>query len=86
MTEPETLFLIPGPDRRVRHPDGRLLDAAGEWVTASPYWSRKWADGDVAPADAPQDDAPEATPPQPTPPRAGRTHPTSEKPSRTETR
>ena len=41
------LFLKPAPDRRVRHPDGPLLDDAGEAVSPSPYWTRKLDDGDV---------------------------------------
>lgn len=46
------LFLKPAPDRRVRHPDGPLLDDAGEHVSPSPYWTRKLDDGDVVEAKA----------------------------------
>ncbi|MBI1408122.1 MAG: DUF2635 domain-containing protein [Caulobacter sp.] len=41
------LILKPAEGRRVRHPDGRLLDPAGEAVTAGPYWTRRLKDGDV---------------------------------------
>lgn len=43
----ERLILKPGPDRRVRQPDGTLLAATGEPVNASPYWARRLRDGDV---------------------------------------
>ncbi len=43
----DRLILKPAPDRRVRHPDGRLLDGAGETVMASPYWARRLRDEDV---------------------------------------
>lgn len=47
MSEIQTLRLKPAPDRRVRHPDGRLLDDAGEAVSATPYWLRRLNDQDV---------------------------------------
>jgi hypothetical protein len=54
----ELTVLKPAPDRRVRHPDGRLLDAEGEPVPAGdPYWLRRLADEDVMvvePAPAPK--------------------------------
>lgn len=37
----------PAPDRRVRKPDGALLDAAGETVERSSYWMRRLQAGDV---------------------------------------
>lgn len=58
------LTLKPGEDRRVRHEDGRLLDAGGETVPSSPYWLRRLADGDVIEAQprrkAPKTDTPES--------------------------
>lgn len=47
MSETLTVRLKPAPDRRVRHPDGRLLDPAGETVERSPYWRRRMTAGDV---------------------------------------
>lgn len=39
--------LKPAPGARVRHPDGKLLDVAGEPVPLNTYWSRRLASGDV---------------------------------------
>lgn len=50
MTDTTTLRLKPAEDRRVRHPDGRVMDADGETVARSPYWLRRLADGDVVAA------------------------------------
>jgi hypothetical protein len=44
----------PGPDRRVRHPDGRLLEGAEE-VVWSTYWQRRLDDGDVVAASPKKD-------------------------------
>lgn len=33
--------------RRVRHPDGRLFDADGEWIVLDAYYRRLIADGDL---------------------------------------
>lgn len=41
------LYLKPAEGRRVRREDGPLLDPDGELVSASPYWERRLADGDV---------------------------------------
>lgn len=50
----KALFLKPVDGRRVRHPDGPVLDDAGEHVSPSPYWDRKLSDGDVVEARAPK--------------------------------
>lgn len=61
MAETATRRVKPAPDRRVRWPDGRLLDVQGEAVpSADPYWIRRLADEDVVevPARAPAKAAP----------------------------
>lgn len=48
MADSTTRFVKPAPDRKVRWPDGRLLDADGEAVPANdPFWLRRIADEDV---------------------------------------
>ncbi|RYY25241.1 MAG: DUF2635 domain-containing protein [Sphingomonadales bacterium] len=42
-----TFYVLPAPDRRVRKPDGSLLDAVGDTVQDIPYWRRRLADEDV---------------------------------------
>lgn len=54
MADQDTLFLKPAEGRRVRHPDGRLLDAAGEAVAASSYWTRLLLDEDVEDTNPPK--------------------------------
>lgn len=55
-----TKLLQPAPGLKVRHPDGRHLDPAGELIEMSAYWFRRLAAGDVveaappAPAKAPK--------------------------------
>lgn len=48
------LFLKPAEGRRVRRPEGPLLDDAGELVSPSPYWDRKLIDEDVVEAQPPK--------------------------------
>jgi hypothetical protein len=48
------LYLKPGEGRRVRKPDGLLLDAEGEFVSRETYWLRRLDDGDVVEADPPK--------------------------------
>jgi hypothetical protein len=43
----EQIKVKPAPDRRVRKPDGVLLEEAGETVERSSYWMRRLRDGDV---------------------------------------
>lgn len=43
----EQIKVKPAPDRRVRKPDGALLEEAGESVERSSYWMRRLRDGDV---------------------------------------
>ncbi|QDH35851.1 DUF2635 domain-containing protein [Porphyrobacter sp. YT40] len=38
--------------RRVRHPDGKLFDPAGEWIVLNAFYRRLIADGDLVPAPA----------------------------------
>lgn len=45
---PATIRVRPIEGRAVRHPDGRPLEEAGEWVTNHPYWRRRLDDGDVS--------------------------------------
>lgn len=47
-----SLFLKPAADRRVRHPDRRLIACEGERVPATPYYLRLRASGDLVPAGA----------------------------------
>ncbi|NBB17552.1 DUF2635 domain-containing protein [Caulobacter sp. SLTY] len=43
-----TRWLKPAADRKVRWPDGRVMDAEGEQTDVSdPYWTRKLNDVDV---------------------------------------
>jgi hypothetical protein len=49
MPDPQTYFLTPCEDRRVRKPDGVPLAPEGERVAISTYWARRIADGDVVP-------------------------------------
>ena len=39
--------LAPKFGRRVRHADGRLFDAEGEWIVLDAYYRRLIADGDL---------------------------------------
>lgn len=39
--------LLPATDRRVRHADGRLFDAGGEWIVLDSFYRRLIADGDL---------------------------------------
>lgn len=39
--------LAPKFGRRVRHADGRLFDAGGEWVVLDAFYRRLIADGDL---------------------------------------
>jgi len=41
------ITLKPAEGRRVRHPDGRLLEEAGEPVAPSEYWTRRLTDQDA---------------------------------------
>lgn len=41
-------LLIPAEGTKVRKPDGKHLDPAGEIVEMSSYWARRLASGDVA--------------------------------------
>lgn len=50
MTE---LFLKPAPGLAIRKPDGGWLNADGERVAPSPYWSRRLRAGDVLPVETP---------------------------------
>lgn len=43
----EQIKVKPAPDRRVRKPEGVLLEEAGETVERSSYWMRRLRDGDV---------------------------------------
>lgn len=47
MNAPEFIHVKPVKDRRVRMPDGRLLDDEGETVPHSAFWDRRIADRDV---------------------------------------
>lgn len=47
MTEPIRKTVRPAVDRRVRKPDGSLLDEQGESVVWSSFWLRRHRDGDV---------------------------------------
>ncbi len=40
--------LAPKFGRRVRHADGRLFEAGGEWVVLDAFYRRLIADGDLA--------------------------------------
>lgn len=51
---PDEIRVTPAADRVVRHPDGRLLDAKGEWVTNDSYWLRRFDDGDIEAIELPQ--------------------------------
>lgn len=42
-----SIIVVPSEGRRVRHPDGRLLDAQGARVERTAYWQRKANAGDV---------------------------------------
>lgn len=42
--------LAPKFGRRVRHPDGKLFDPAGEWIVLNAFYRRLIADGDLVPA------------------------------------
>lgn len=42
--------LAPKFGRRVRHADGRLFDAGGEWIVLDTFYRRLVADGDLVAA------------------------------------
>lgn len=46
--------LAPKFGRRVRHADGRLFDAGGEWVVLDAFYRRLIADGDLVHTDPPR--------------------------------
>ncbi|MFO6448917.1 DUF2635 domain-containing protein [Erythrobacter sp. NE805] len=46
--------LAPKFGRRVRHIDGRLFDAGGEWIVLDAYYRRLIADGDLVSAIPPK--------------------------------
>lgn len=46
-----TFTISPAPDRRVRRPDGAVLEA-GERVEWSPYWARRLNDEDIVMGDS----------------------------------
>lgn len=48
------LRVKPAPDRRVRKPDGSLLDPSGETVPRDAYWTRRLADGDAVEIEQPK--------------------------------
>lgn len=43
----DRVHLAPKFGRRVRHADGRLFDAGGEWVVLDAFYRRLIADGDL---------------------------------------
>lgn len=61
--EAETIFVKPAADRRVRHPDGRLLEDAGELVTHDAYWARRLLEEDVVEAKPARSASAPAAPP-----------------------
>ncbi len=54
------ILVKPAPGRRVRRPDGRVLEEAGAAVERTPYWLRRAAAGDVTIGKAPAAPKPKA--------------------------